>query len=349
MVPSAFVFLDELPLTPNGKLDRKALPAPHYQANAAGRAARTPQEDILRELFAEVLAVPRVGIDDNFFDLGGHSLLAGRLMSRIREVMGVELGIASLFESPTVAGIARIDSAAVARPPIRPAVRNAEAPLSFAQRRLWFLNCLEGPSPTYNIPLVARLSGPLDQAVLQASLQDLVQRHETLRTIFPEKNGEASQLVRNGTDCPVHLQTSSVSEDELADELTIAVRYGFDLGTEPSFRAHLYHLGAEEHVLLLLLHHIVGDGWSLDPLTRDLSAAYEARARGEAPSWTPMPLQYADYALWQEQLLGNESDADSLIARQVDYWRNALGIYLINWNCQPIIRVLRRRHIAGIP
>jgi nonribosomal peptide synthetase DhbF len=325
MVPSAFVFLEELPLTPNGKLDRKALPAPHYQANTVGRAARTPQEEILSELFAEVLRVTRVGIDDNFFDLGGHSLLAGRLMSRIREVMGVELGIASLFETPTVAGIAkRIDSAAAARPPIRPAIRTAKAPLSFAQRRLWFLNCLEGPSPTYNIPLVARLSGTVDELVLQAAVKDIVQRDETLRTIFPEHNGEASQLVLDGVDCPVYLQTATISESELEDELALAVRYGFNLATEPSFRVHLYHLSEKEHVLLLLLHHIVGDGWSLDPLTRDLSAAYEARSRAEAPIWSPMPIQYADYAIWQEQLLGDESDPNSLIARQVDYWRHAL-------------------------
>jgi nonribosomal peptide synthetase DhbF len=325
MVPSALVFLETLPLTPNGKLDRKELPAPHYQVNAAGRAARTPQEEILRELFAEVLGVPRVGIDDSFFDLGGHSLLAGRLMSRIRDVMGVEMGIASLFDAPTVAGIAkRLDSAAAARPPIRPAVRTAEAPLSFAQRRLWFLNCLEGPSPTYNIPLVARLSGPLHVAELQAALQDVAQRHETLRTIFPEHNGVASQLVLDAADCQVPLQVSTTTEAELADELALAVRYGFDLATELSFRAHVYHLGEDEHVLLLLLHHIVGDGWSLDPLTRDLSAAYEARTCGEAPSWSPMPLQYADYAIWQEQLLGNESDPNSLIAKQVAYWRHTL-------------------------
>lgn len=325
MVPSAFVFLAELPLTPNGKLDRKALPAPHYQTSSTSRAARTPQEEILSELFAEILRVPRVGIDDNFFDLGGHSLLAGRLMSRIREMMGVELGIASLFEAPTVAGIAkRIDTAAAARPPILPAVRTAKAPLSFAQRRLWFLNCLEGPSPTYNIPLVARLSGSLDTSILQAAVQDVVRRHETLRTIFPEHNGEASQLVLDVADCPVQLQVATIMEADLASELALAVRYGFDLATEPSFRVHLYHLGANEHVLLLLLHHIVGDGWSLDPLTRDLSVAYEARTRDEAPFWSPMPLQYADYAIWQEQLLGDESDPASLIARQVDYWRHAL-------------------------
>ncbi|RTE06428.1 amino acid adenylation domain-containing protein [Paenibacillus whitsoniae] len=325
MVPSAFVAMEEFPLTPNGKLDRKALPAPHYLAGSAGRAARTPQEEIICELFAEVLGLPKVGIDDDFFDLGGHSLLAGRLVSRIREGLQVELGIAALFEAPTVAGIAkRIDNAAAARPAIRPDMRPAEVPLSFAQRRLWFLNCLEGPSPTYNIPLVARLSGPLNPAALTAALQDVVRRHETLRTMFPEKNGVSAQLVLDADACEVKLLVAEVTEEELADELAVAVRYGFDLAKELSFRAHLYVLGPEEHVLLLLLHHIVGDGWSLDPLTCDLTAAYEARVKGEAPAWSPLPLQYADYALWQEQLLGDESDPNSLIARQVAFWKETL-------------------------
>ncbi|NQX71712.1 amino acid adenylation domain-containing protein [Paenibacillus alba] len=326
MIPSAFVFLEEFPLTPNGKLDRKQLPAPHYR-QTVGRAARTPQEEILSELFAEVLGVPRVGMDDEFFDLGGHSLLAGRLVNRIREVMGVELGIASLFESPTVAGMAkRLDQAAAARPPIHPMARPEEVPLSFAQRRLWFLNCLEGPSPTYNIPLVVRLKGPLDHDALQAALADIVERHETLRTLFPEKNGVSQQLILDPSNCPIVCETSRISEAELAGELAVAVRYGFDLAMEPAFRTHLYHIESHEneHVLLLLLHHIVGDGWSLDPLTRDLAAAYSARSKGEAPMLAPLALQYADYALWQEQLLGNEAQADSLIARQVAYWKEAL-------------------------
>ncbi|CAG7594918.1 Dimodular nonribosomal peptide synthase [Paenibacillus solanacearum] len=325
MVPSAFVAMERLPQTPNGKLDRKALPAPHYLAGSPVRAARTPQEEWLCELFAEVLGLPKVGIDDDFFDMGGHSLLAGRLVSRIREGLQVELGIASLFEAPTVAGLAkRIDNAAAARPPIRPDVRPADVPLSFAQRRLWFLNCLEGPSPTYNIPLVVRLTGPLHPQHLEAALNDVVRRHETLRTLFPERNGAASQQILDADACEVKLPVVKVSEMELADELAVAVRYGFDLAKELSFRVQLYSLGPEEHVLLLLLHHIVGDGWSLDPLTRDLTAAYEARSKGEAPVWSPLPLQYADYALWQEQLLGNESDPNSLIARQIAFWQETL-------------------------
>ncbi|MDF2723024.1 MAG: diguanylate cyclase, partial [Paenibacillus sp.] len=325
MVPSAFVAMEQFPQTPNGKLDRKALPAPHYSAGSAGRGARTPQEEMLCELFAEILGLPKVGIDDDFFELGGHSLLAGRLVSRIREALQVELGIASLFEAPTVAGIAkRIDSAAAARPAIRPEARPAHIPLSFAQRRLWFLNCLEGPSPTYNIPLVARLTGMLNPGHLEAALQDVVRRHETLRTVFLEQNGVASQQVLEADACEVKLLVSEVSEAELADELAVAVRYGFDLAQELSFRAQLYVLGPEEHVLLLLLHHVVGDGWSLDPLTRDLTAAYEARSKGEAPGWSPLPLQYADYALWQEQLLGDESDPDSLVARQIAFWQETL-------------------------
>ncbi|THF76595.1 amino acid adenylation domain-containing protein [Cohnella fermenti] len=325
MVPSAFVAVERFPQTPNGKLDRKALPAPHELAGPAVRAARTPQEELLCALFAEVLGLPLVGIEDDFFELGGHSLLAGRLVGRIREGLQAELSIASLFETPTVAGIARrIDSAAAARPGIRPAVRPADIPLSFAQRRLWFLDCLEGPSPTYNIPLVAALTGPLDRNCLEAALRDVVRRHETLRTVFPERDGTAAQRILAADACEIGLIFSEVPEEALADELAAAARYGFDLAREPSFRAHLYAVGPERHVLLLLLHHIVGDGWSLDPLTRDLAAAYAARMSGEAPTWTSLPLQYADYALWQERLLGDESDPDSLIARQIAFWKDTL-------------------------
>ncbi|MCZ8519579.1 MULTISPECIES: amino acid adenylation domain-containing protein [Paenibacillus] len=337
MVPGAVVLLSELPLTLNGKLDRKALPAPSYNTAETKRTARTPQEEILASLFAELLGVPSVGIDDDFFELGGHSLLAGRLMSRIRDGLDVEVGISALFDSPTVAALARkLDQAAAARPPIRAAERPEEIPLSFSQKRLWFLNCLEGPSPTYNIPLVARLHGPLDSGVLQEALCDLVRRHESLRTIFPEQDGTARQQILEPAAAYPGLITAEVTEKELDEELELAVRYGFDLAAEPAFRVTLFriipeHPGAgeagagetEEHVLLLLLHHIAGDGWSLHPLTQDLSTAYTARSKGEAPDWPTLSVQYADYAVWQERLL-NESDADSLIAGQTAYWRQAL-------------------------
>ncbi|WP_206109250.1 non-ribosomal peptide synthetase [Paenibacillus sp. HB172176] len=396
MRASAIVFLDQMPLTPNGKLDRRMLPAPDYRSGSragfGSRTARTPQEEMLCELFAELLDVPRVGIDDDFFELGGHSLLAGRLMSRIRDGLQAELSIASLFESPTPAGIARlIDQAAEVRPAIRRARRPAVIPLSFAQRRLWFLHRLEGPSPTYNIPLVVRLKGPLDSAALESVLRDIVERHESLRTLFPEQGGLPHQQVLEGNSVDFRLHTASLRREELSDALAQAARYSFDLSRELCFRAHLFTIreasapaatspdaispdaispdgtttGAtspdasspaslnainskvsaslqsidaingerlmrgdepeQEYALLLNLHHIVGDGWSLSGLTRDLSEAYSARARGTEPRWEPLALHYADYALWQEKLLGDEGDSDSLIARQIAFWRERLS------------------------
>ncbi|MGX4767239.1 amino acid adenylation domain-containing protein [Bacillus mojavensis] len=325
MVPAAFVEIDELPLTPNGKLDRKALPAPDFSASVTDRGPRTPQEEILCDLFAEVLGLARVGIDDSFFELGGHSLLAARLMSRIRETMGAELGIAKLFDEPTVAGLAaHLDQAQSVRPALQRAERPENIPLSFAQRRLWFLHCLEGPSPTYNIPVAVRLSGELNQGALQAALYDLISRHESLRTIFPESQGTSYQYILDADQARPVLYVTEVKKEELSKRLADAARYSFDLAAEPAFRAELFVSGPDEYVLLLIVHHIVGDGWSLTPLTRDLAAAYTARCHGRAPEWTPLAVQYADYALWQQSLLGSEHDPDSLIAGQLAFWKERL-------------------------
>lgn len=325
MLPAAFVEMDELPLTPNGKLDRKALPAPDFSTSVSERGPRTPQEHILCDLFAEVLGLARVGIDDSFFELGGHSLLAARLMSRIREVMGAELGIAKLFDEPTVAGLAvHLDQAQRARPALQRAERPERIPLSFAQRRLWFLHCLEGPSPTYNIPVAVRLSGELDLGVLQTALYDLVCRHESLRTIFPESKGASYQHILDAEQARPDLHVTEIAEHELSERLAGAVRYSFDLAAEPAFRAELFTIGPDEYVLLLLVHHIVGDGWSLTPLTRDLGAAYVARSHGNAPEWAPLALQYADYALWQKELLEGGDDSNRLIAGQLAFWKETL-------------------------
>ena len=324
MVPSAFVGLERLPLTPNGKLDRRALPAPELTP-ATVRAPRTPQEEILCALFAEVLGLARVGIDDNFFALGGHSLLVMRLISRIRASLDVEIAIRALFEAPTVEMLAqRLHEGEAARPALVRLPRPAEIPLSFAQRRLWFLHRLEGPSATYTIPLAVRLTGALEPAALEAGLGDVVERHESLRTIFPETLGVPRQLILEASAARPRLAIEAVTEAVLAEALAAAARQGFDLATESPLRAHLFALGEREHVLLLLLHHIAGDGWSMAPLWRDLARAYAARLEDKAPELAALPVQYADYTLWQHQVLGREDDAQSAIARQLAFWTSSL-------------------------
>ncbi|MGJ7609270.1 amino acid adenylation domain-containing protein [Variovorax sp. LT1R20] len=325
MVPAAIVALDALPLTPNGKLDRKALPAPDFTPQRT-RAPRTPREEILAAFFAEVLGLAQVGIDDNFFELGGHSLLATRLVSRVRSALGVELAIRTLFEAPSVAQLAhRLGGARTARTTLQPMVRPAQIPLSFAQQRLWFLHRLEGASATYNITLALRLSGRIDDAALAEALADLAARHESLRTVFPDTGDVAQQLILPPESARPSLQVREASEAELLALLAEATSLGFEIARELPMRATLLHLGGEQHVLLLLCHHIASDGWSLTPLARDLSAAYAARCLGKAPAWTPLPVQYADYTLWQRELLGDEHDADSTSARQLAYWQRTLA------------------------
>ncbi|HXC63074.1 MAG TPA: condensation domain-containing protein, partial [bacterium] len=325
MVPGAIVVLEALPLSPNGKLDRQALPAPEPASATPWRAPRTAHEEILCALFAEVLGASSVGIDDNFFELGGHSLLATRLISRIRAALGLELAIRSLFEAPSVAQLAeRLNKAPAARPPLRPMARPAQLPLSFAQRRLWFLDRLEGPSPTYNIPVAVRLSGPLDAAALEAALGDVVQRHQSLRTLFPEREGIPEQLILEVANARPKLKVRSMGEADLGQALSRAAQQSFDLSAQLPLRAELFVLGQNEQVLLLVLHHIAADGWSLGPLGRDLARAYAARAQGAEPHLPPLAVQYADYSPWQQQLLGNEADPESPLGGQIAFWTQAL-------------------------
>ncbi|MFI2003724.1 amino acid adenylation domain-containing protein, partial [Streptomyces sp. NPDC020330] len=326
MVPAAFVVLDGLPLTANGKLDRRALPVPEVDRVVGGRAPRSPQEEILCGLFAEVLGLESVAADANFFDLGGHSLLATKLVSRVRSVFEVEVPIRSLFEEPTPADLARqVLVARSSRSTLRKVARPDEIPLSYAQRRLWFINRYDNQSSTYNMPIAVRLSGTLDRAALQAALGDLVARHETLRTVFPEIGGVPRQLVKDVADATPELIVSEVTEEGLAAALAAQSHQGFDLEHLPPLRAHLFSVSADEHVLLLLLHHIAGDGWSMGPLADDVCTAYAARCRGGAPQWPALPVQYADYSLWQHETLGDENDADSAISRQLAYWSRQLA------------------------
>ncbi|MFJ2576629.1 amino acid adenylation domain-containing protein [Kitasatospora aureofaciens] len=325
MVPSAFVRLDALPLTPNGKIDRKALPAPDFAAASAAAAPRTPQEEILCGLFMETLRLPSVGIHDNFFELGGHSLHATRVVSRARTAFSVELPLRVLWEAPTVAELAaKLVEADDARPPVVPVERPERIPLSYAQRRLWFLNRFENGAAAHNISVGLRLTGELDHEALRAALRDVTTRHEVLRTIFPETDGAAHQLILSPEQGAAELVVIDIEESALDAAIAEQAARDFDLATETPLRATLFRTAPQEHALLILLHHIAGDGWSVGPFAVDLTGAYLARAGGQVPRWEPLPVQYADYAIWNYEVLGEEGDPESLVSKQLDFWRRRL-------------------------
>ena len=292
----------------------------------ANRLPRTAREEILCRLFAEVLGVARIGVHDNFFVRGGHSLLAVRLVSRIRRVFGTELPIRTLFEAPTAAQLARRldDAAGAVRPTLGRAGRPAEVPLSYAQQRLWFINELEGPGPAYNIPVAVRLSGPVDPSALGQALADVVGRHEVLRTVFGTVEGQPVQRVLPDIT-PVELVVSPVTEASLPGRIEQASSHVFDLRSDLPVHAELLTLDPGEHALVLVVHHIACDGWSFAPLLGDLSTAYAARIAGSTPRWRPLPVQYIDYALWQRELLGHDTDPDSALRQQADFWRRTLA------------------------
>ncbi|WNM31472.1 amino acid adenylation domain-containing protein [Streptomyces sp. Li-HN-5-11] len=329
MVPTAVIALDRLPLTTNGKLDRAALPEPAAHPGARS-APRTPHEEILCGLFADLfgLAAHQVTADDSFFALGGDSLSAMRLVNRIQAVMGSALPVRAVFEAPTPAGLAvRIAAGEDARRPelVSHDRDSAPVPLSYAQQRLWFLSRLGGGNTTYTVPWALRLTGDLDRSALEEALADVVARHEPLRTLHPDFQGTPYQRILAPEAARPSLPVVPVPEPELPALLTAAAGHRFDLSSEPPLRATLYELGENLHVLMLVIHHIAVDGWSLGPLTRDLQTAYRARVEQADPRWSPLPVRYADFAHWQRDLLGDTATPDSLLSRQISFWRDALA------------------------
>ncbi|WP_280335012.1 non-ribosomal peptide synthetase [Nocardia wallacei] len=328
MVPAAVLMLPSIPLTPSGKLDRKALPEPDFAAlDAPGRAPATPTEALVAAAMAAAAGVAGVGAEQNFFDIGGNSLSATRVVAAIAARTGCRLAVRTVFEAPTPAELAAVLDArapeAAGQPELVAGPRPDRIPLSSAQRRLWFLNRLEPSSGAYNIPITLRLRGTLDPDALRRAIGDVVERHEILRTVFPDSPAGPTQVI---TDPATDLGWTLLDPGaDPAATWTAFAAAGFDLTTEPPLRLGLSRLAADHHVLILVLHHIAADGWSLGPLAADIATAYDARRTRRDPRWQPLPVQYADYSLWQQAVLGEESDPGSLAARQLDYWRTRLA------------------------
>ena len=334
MVPSLFVILDALPRTPNGKLDRRALPEPDplsSELETSYAAPRDQIEEMLADIWAAVLGVKRVGIHDNFFEMGGHSLLAAQAMSRVQKAFQMTLPLRLLFESPSVAAFAeqmnalREADGVVAQPPIRHVPREGNLPLSFAQQRLWFLDQLEPGSHAYNMPGAVRLSGALNEEALRRALFEFVRRHESLRTSFPLVGGEPVQMIDPPARLPIPLidlrdLPLSRRDAELDELLAHEARQPFDLAQGPLLRVKLVRQADDEHVLLVTMHHIISDGWSLDIFLRELVALYRVCCEGAESPLPELKIQYADFASWQRERLRGET-LESLLS----YWKKQLN------------------------
>ena len=332
MLPGSFVEVTEFALTPSGKINRRALPAPEsiLAEEAEYEEPRTPTEDLLSGLWANVLRVNRVGINDNFFELGGHSLSAIQLISRIRDAFSVELPLSELFERRTVAELAQsIDaqmraSHELMAPPLLPAIREADLPLSFAQQRLWFLDQLVPENIAYNIVEALRLGGELNVAALEQSISEVMRRHEAVRTTFPDVGGNPIQAITPFSHLALPLVDLSSLSDE--DRKAQVVRFAstesqrpFDLQSGPLLRVILLRLAADDHVLLFSVHHIASDEWSTSILTKEVTALYDAFSSGNASPLTDLAIQYGDFAVWQREWLSGD-----VLARQLDYWTSKL-------------------------
>ncbi|MEH2442404.1 amino acid adenylation domain-containing protein [Nostoc sp.] len=332
MVPNAFVVLESLPLTPSGKVDRRTLPIPDLYSEITDKyvAPRTPIEELVAQIWAQVLKIPQVGISDNFFELGGHSLLATQVVSRIRKIFKVELPLRELFATATLAELALFieqlqqQDLELSAPPILPRAKNTDLPVSYAQQRLWFLDQFEPNNASYNIPVALRLVGTLNVAALEQSLQEIIHRHEALRTNFVTVNGQPTQIIQTHTNWTVsvvecqHLPTTEQESalQQLAQQQAIQP---FDLAGVALFRATLVVLSETEHALLVCMHHIVSDAWSIGVFIQELTTLYNAYSHGQPSSLTPLPIQYADFAIWQRDWLQGD-----VLQSQLNYWQQQL-------------------------
>jgi amino acid adenylation domain-containing protein/non-ribosomal peptide synthase protein (TIGR01720 family) len=359
MVPAAFVAMDALPLTPSGKVDRKVLPAPEGGSAVATEhvAPRDALEELLAELWADVVRAPRVGVNDDFFALGGHSLLATQLVARASRLVGVDVPLRGLFDEPTVAGMAarvreaRAQGSSRRVPPLAGVPRGGPLPLSFGQERLWFLFQLEPESAFYNIPLGLRLEGALDATALRGALEDLTARHEVLRTTYASSGGKPSALVHETMALELAtIDLSALPEGErraaVRAEATADLERPFDLSRGPVARWKLVRLGHDDHVLLVTLHHMVVDAWTTGLLSRDVAALYEGRVRGEAAKLPALTVQYADYAAWQRAYL-----TDATLDEELAYWTGALAgapmtLDLPTDRPRPAVQTFRGSHAA---
>ncbi|MCP4661554.1 MAG: non-ribosomal peptide synthetase, partial [bacterium] len=363
MVPSALVLLDALPRTATGKVDRRALPAPEpVEAEEGFAAPGDPTEELLAGIWAAVLGRGRVGVHDNFFEIGGHSLLATQVVSRIREAFRVEVPVQRLFEAPTVAELAgvihklRREEEGMAPPPLVPVARDQELPLSFAQQRLWFLDQLDPGSAAYNIPLAVRLNDAVEAGLLERIFNEVVRRHEVLRTTFAATAGEPRQVIAEQLHLPlpvIDLGPLSSQDRRLEAERLAAAeaRRPFDLTLGPLVRFTLARLADDDQVVMATMHHIVSDGWSMGVFLRELAALHDAFSRGETAPGRPaplaeLPIQYADFACWQRRWLAGE-----VLEAQLGYWRAELAgapplLDLPTDRPRPAVQTFRGRHLG---